>query len=107
MGIVWVRETGKGRESSLRDNGREYTRRFLVKTDSVLTGPVIVQTATAYGLPELFQTYTGAGGTEFDTGAVCREIRPRQSEESHYLWEVECKFATITNNKDFVIDPAT
>lgn len=66
------------------------TRKFLVKTSSVLDGPATV--ALAPGLPLLFSPYLF--GIEFLPFLRCRSVEPERMAPASLEWEVTCTYET-------------
>src|SRR5215831_8394115 len=77
---------------------RNFTRIFRVFVDDMRTGPIEVQAAA--GIPRLFSSYISYSDSEEDILCLCRRIRPRQSADDPFEWQVTCEYSTR------VLDPA-
>lgn len=97
MGFHSIRELHDGRSGGLSEGlERHYTRRFRVRTDSKLVGPIEVMFAP--GIPRLYSPYQSFGTGEFDTFAICRDIKPVQDDGDWTLWHVDCEYDTRGGN---------
>lgn len=93
MAFQEVKELHEGRSGGLREGlERQYVRKFRVRTDTKLVGPIEVTFAP--GIPRLYDPYQSFGTGEFDTFALCRDIDPQQDEGDWTLWYVTCRYDT-------------
>ncbi len=103
MTVLFVREVWEGRGGSLDTTTplkpkREYTRTFIVGTDSPLDDAVIVGNAVALVCPP-FSAYVGPGGT-IDLLARCSKITPRNNGEHPSFWNVTVDYSTRAPGDD-------
>ncbi|MBN2024087.1 MAG: hypothetical protein JW809_14990 [Pirellulales bacterium] len=76
------------------DCTREYVLIYLVETTDPADGSIIV--GNCPGMPR--RGYVYGFGNEYDLGALCQSVTPRQI--SKLVWEVTCQFSSKTEDPD-------
>lgn len=106
--ISSVSEIWSGRVASIDQfHVREYKRIFRVIMTVFDAGPLEVTAGIGnFAIPGLGATYVGAEGSEYDIGARCIKVAPKQDQECPYIWTVECDYTSKRNAvKRFSDDP--
>ncbi|MFO0798987.1 MAG: hypothetical protein U0804_16080 [Gemmataceae bacterium] len=93
MGILSVEELHDGRDGSLSEGmERTYTRRFRVRTDTKLVGPLEV--VFAPGIPRIGEAYRSFRTNEVDSLSLCRRVAPSQDPGDWFTWLVDAQYDT-------------
>ncbi len=104
MAVVSVRPIAGGRRGGIDEEiTRRYYRAFVVITNDVNDGPLIVRLATLQGMPFLGQPY--AYGNDADPFALCIDVQIHQVEGSPYVWGVTAEYSTKRRVPAFVENP--
>lgn len=94
MAVVRVEESPEGRDFAFERRGRKtvraYARSFDVFTDAGGTGQIEV--ALALGIPRMGDYYQTP--EEYDTGAYCERIHPRQQGDNPFHWKVDVSYSS-------------
>ena len=96
MAVVYVKEKYRRSGRHTKDGAREYTKTFIVKTNSTGDGPLTIMRDPR--LPQRWRTIY-ATGNEIDLGAICTDVNPKQIDDDgqgNSIWEVPCQFAKAT-----------
>src|SRR5262249_40989068 len=102
---ILVTEIWNGRDGDADDKGqRRYSRIFQVRTNDARDGSLVVRLGidpvTLLAVPQPFSTYVDLNGN-FDLGAWCTHVRPRQDPEDPFTWEVRCEYDSLAADQQF------
>jgi hypothetical protein len=101
MPVISIQDISGGGGQADDKGNWSYKRRLRLITNSVADGPVtILNTA---GVPRPYDPYVTP--SEYDFGALCKNVEPTQDPDNPYLWHVEAEYSTDTElaawyNKD-------